>query len=166
MNEQEWKIKEVREGNTWENSYGVFQSYSLALEGHAEPVSMNKKFPVASPPQAGDTLYGVIEMVVNKNGTTTNKFVTKQRPEGTPAPQTGSTGQTSSWHESPEKQASINRAVALNNAVVFWANPDKDNADSDMVLKTAGDFYAWLSQTTIDEDIKKVEDVGIDDIPY
>lgn len=151
----EYTIKSVKKGNTWNSPYGDMQSYTLSLDGVGEPVVLNKKVPVKQEPKEGETLYGTLEEKTNQKGNVYMKFTAVKPPEATGA------AQTSNWHESPEKQQSINRAVALNNAVITSGVTD----DVEKVLEIAGAYFAWL---TNEKEMLEVNDKPIDlsDIPF
>lgn len=138
MNPQEYKIKQVyKDKNTWSNSFGEFQGYTLVLDGVGEPVSMNKKMPVTSEPEVGQTLYGTVEIGTSANGRSYHKFKSEKRPE---APQT-----SHSYQKSPEQADSIYRSVALQQAVAHFAGTDVNEY---VVLGVAYAFYGWLSNPT------------------
>jgi len=158
----EYKIIDVKQGNQWESPYGVMQSYTIALEGVSEPVVLNKKCPVKHEPKTGETLFGTLEEKTNAKGNVYMKFTAQKPPEAT------GQAQSSNWHESPEKQQSINRAVALNNAVLY---APIEKATVDQTLQVANVFYAWLTDTAEVKDVKEVLDVDerpidMSDIPF
>ena len=84
------------------------------------------------------------------------KFTAQKPPEAT------GHAQTSNWHESPEKQQSINRAVALNNAVVTSGVTD----DVAKVLEIADAYFSWLTGEEVKEDIKGEDSISLSDIPF
>jgi hypothetical protein len=139
----EYKILSIRRGTEWSNSYGTFQSYSLSLEGFGEPVGLNKKVPVADEPQVGDVLFGNIETRRNKTGSEYHSFKAEKRPD------TVATPATSSWSELPDKQDSIHRSVALNDAAVVFQGTGEN---ASVVLFYAEEFYQWLKGTQPLED--------------
>ena len=152
----EYKITSVKAGNIWSSPYGEMQSYTVSLDGVGEPVVLNKKCPVKHEPKEGETLYGKLEEKTNAKGNVYMKFTAEKPPEG--AQSTGS----SNWHESPEKQQSINRAVALNNAVITSGVTE----DVDKVLEIAGAYFNWLTQEkepVLDSDDKPLD---LDSIPF
>lgn len=153
----EYKIVDVKAGNVWESGYGQMQSYTIAIEGVSEPVVLNKKVPVKQEPKTGDTLYGLLEEKTNAKGTVYMKFTAQKPPEAT------GQAQGSSWHESPEKQQSINRAVALNNAVVY---AQVDKLDADKTIEIAELFYSWLTLTPPEEKEEETDTIKISDIPF
>lgn len=137
----EHKILSIKKGNEWTNSFGTFQSYTLSLEGHGEPVGLNKKVPVTNEPQVGDVLYGNIEVKTTKTGMEYSSFKAEKRPEGELPP----ANQVSSWSENPERQDAINRSVALNNATSIYHGTGGDiTVDTNDVTILADKFYAWL----------------------
>jgi hypothetical protein len=156
----EYKIIDVKQGNQWPSPYGEMQSYTLALEGVGEPVVLNKKVPVKHEPKEGETLYGKLEEKTNQKGNVYMKFTAEKPPEAS------GQAQGSNWHESPEKQESINRAVALNNAVVSIGVTET----AEPVLELADRYFAWLTKS----DKEKIEDVlgdtekpiDMSDIPF
>jgi len=149
----EYKIVDVKAGNTWSSGYGEMQSYTLSLEGISEPVVMNKKVPVKQEPKTGETLFGKLEEKTNQKGNVYMKFTAEKPPEST------GQAQTSNWQESPEKQQSINRAVALNNAVITSGVTE----DVAKVLEIADAYFGWLTNTT---EVKQVKEVlGVDERP-
>ena len=153
----EYKIKDVKAGNIWSSGYGEMQSYTLVIDGVGEPVVLNKKVPVKQEPKVGDTLFGTLEEKTNGKGNVYMKFTAQKPPEAT------GQAQSSNWHESPEKQQSINRAVALNNAVVTSGVTD----DVAKVLEIAGAYFGWLTNEVkeVKEEIKE-EPISLDDIPF
>lgn len=103
---------------------------------------------------------GDIELYTNAKG----KEYVRQAPKDEPAVAGGS-----SWgSDSPEKQDSIYRSVALNNAVTLHAamtqGKDAFSSVNNAVLKTANDFLNWLKKEEIeqDEEIKSDEDYQVD----
>jgi hypothetical protein len=156
----EYTIKSVKKGNTWNSPYGDMQSYTLSLDGVGEPVVLNKKVPVKQEPKEGETLYGTLEEKTNQKGNAYMKFTAVKPPEAT------GQAQSSNWHESPEKQQSINRAVALNNAVVTSGVSD----DIEKVLEIADAYFAWLTNEEIKQDVKEEletqETISLSDIPF
>lgn len=159
----EYEVVDVKKGNQWSSGYGEMQSYTISLKGVSEPVVLNKKVPVKQEPHVGELLYGSLEEKTNSNGNVYMKFTAEKRPEAQP---TGG----SNWHESPEKQQSINRAVALNNAVITSGVTD----DVAKVLEIADAYYTWLLGTTtinvsFKDDVKEVvgeEPISLDNIPF
>lgn len=127
----EYKVKAVKEGfKEWSNDYGAFRTYLVQVEGNGEPVSINRK--ADSPvPKVGEDLYG--DITQGKFG---QSFKSKKKPF------------TPNNYESPERQDSINRAVALNNAVNLYAGTKTLPV---IVLLTADAFLGWLKQETNDE---------------
>lgn len=131
----EYKIIDVKRGSEWSNSFGTFQSYTLVLENYGEPVGLNKKVPVSQEPQVGDILFGNVELKRNKAGNEYASFKAEKRPEGQVIPT------TSSWSEDPNKQDSIHRSVALNDAALIFQGTGEP---SSIILSMADDFYMWL----------------------
>lgn len=132
----EYKIIDVKRGSEWSNSFGTFQSYTLVLEGYGEPVGLNKKVPVSQEPQVGDILFGNVELKRNKAGNEYASFKAEKRPEGQIV-------LPNSWSESPDKQDSIHRSVALNDAALIFQGTGEP---SDVVLELADAFYTWLKK--------------------
>lgn len=155
---QEYTISIFKPGD-YQDTYGNYWC-EVAFEGVSEPARWSMKEESVAKYKPGVSVYGHLEEATSKAGKAYNRFKVDQRPEGSQGP-TGASKPQSGWTESPEKQQAINRAVALNNAVIFHQN-DVDNLPKD-VLNVADQFYAWLSQTTIEEDIKNIT---IEDIPY
>ena len=152
----EYEITDVKAGNQWASPYGDMQSYTLVLKGVGEPVVLNKKVPVKQEPKVGETLFGTLEEKTNAKGNVYMKFTAQKPPEAT------GHAQTSNWHESPEKQQSINRAVALNNAVVTSGVTD----DVAKVLEIADAYFSWLTGEEVKEDIKGEDSISLSDIPF
>ena len=63
--------------------------------------------------------------------------------------------------ESGDKQMSIHRSVALNNACVLYANGEVTDLTKDVVLITADLFLQWLTKPTEEAETskKRAEDV-------
>lgn len=81
---KDYTVKDAKKNDMWENSYGKFQSYALALDGVGEPVSINRKVMDDGSHKeinTGDTLYGdLVEQ--SKNGKTWYKFKTQKKQAG------------------------------------------------------------------------------------
>ncbi len=144
-----WYTPELIEGNDWLNKrlentdYGLY--YTVKFAGDANTHLWQAK----TAPEEGKKYYGHIEMA--KSGKST-RFKKDKEPEGIERPAGANT-----WAESPEKQASINRAVALNNAVLFA--PQVKATESADVLSLAQDFYTWLAQDKVLEPEYTDEDI-------
>lgn len=139
-------------GNTW---------CSMSLEGFGEPVTIVLKDP--STVHVGSELYGRIEQAKKKNGGEYWRFKKEQKEEA-PTQATEQKG----WHESPEKQESINKAVALNNAVIYAGIEKLTVADT---LNVAEQFVKWLrteKENTKHEIAEAMgeDPVSLDDIPF
>ena len=153
----EYEIVDVKKGNQWSSGYGEMQSYTISLKGVSEPVVLNKKVPVKQEPHVGELLYGSLEEKTNQKGNVYMKFSAEKRPEA------AGQAQTSNWHESPEKQQSINRAVALNNAVITSGVTE----DYKTVIAIADIYLTWLSG-----EVKEVQEIigdevlDLDSIPF
>lgn len=114
-------------GNTWCDAVFV---------GIGEPVKWVLKDPDSV--KVGEKYYGEIEEKISKAGKAYLKFK-RAKPEDS--------SQQGSYQESPEKQDSINRAVALNNAVAMLSQTGSEfvlgQSDKD-TLALADKFYVWL----------------------
>lgn len=141
MDSREYTLKELRVGD-YEDDFGNTWCDAIFAE-YGEPVRWVLKEPTGV--HEGLKYYGHIEEKTSKANKPYNRFY-RDKPEEHAAPSSvPSAG--SSWVESPEKQASIQRSVALQQAVVL-AGP-LGNAED--VLVNADKFYAWLQH----EDIPK-----------
>lgn len=119
---------EFLNGKLESDQYGIY--YSVRFDGDAETYLWQAK----TAPEESKAYYGHIEE--SKSGKSL-RFKKDKAPEG-PGPS------NNSWQESPQKQDSINRAVALNNAVVR-AGQDGGIAGEIDVLGIADIYYQWLS---------------------
>ena len=148
----------------YKDTYGNYWC-EVAFEGESEPARWSMKPESVEKYKPGVSVYGHIEEATSKAGKPYNRFKTDQRPEGTQAPQSGSKPQTSSW-DNPERQDAISRSVALNNtATIYQGVGDKANVVE--MLALADQFYAWLTKTSIDEDIANVNiSDSLDGIDY
>lgn len=163
---QEYTIASVKLGKQWQGHGKTFQAYYLGLNGVSEPVSMNKVVPVKASPEIGDVLYGVLE-----DTEFGKKFTATERPPEAFGSPVGASKPSGGWTESPEKQQAINRAVALNNAVLLISSEEGTSNEETVVavLKTADKFYEWLSKTdkgNVDGVLGETKPVNLDDIPY
>lgn len=146
---QYYTIKSFKRGQPWQNAYGKFQSYSLSLEGLGEPVSLNRKLddddqvPAELEPKAGAQVYGRVEMVQSNKGTTYYKFTGEKEPDDTYTGSGAKTAPTGSYvaQESPDRQDSIYRSVALNNAATIFQGM---GVSRETVTKYAEYFDEWL----------------------
>ena len=142
---QDYKISGiVKPGfQEWSNEYGSFRTYSVQVEGNGEPISINRK--ADSPaPVVGDEIYG--DLTDSKYG---QKFKSVKKPFIPGASPKAGNG----W-ESPERQDSINRAVALNNSVNLYAGT---KTLPETVLLTADTFLEWLKPTEPEKEEKPVD---------
>jgi hypothetical protein len=138
-------------GNSW---------CEVAFEGMSEPARWVVKDP--SRIKVGDVVYGHIEDATSRAGKPYNRFKIDQREDNQSSPQKASTG----YSESPEKQDSIYRSVALNNAAVVYGGVSKLLIGE--ILQTADKFYLWLKNESEDPVITEVPDepINLDDIPF
>ena len=138
---QDYKIIAVaNRTKDWSSTYGNFTTYSVQVQGNGEPVAINKKAD-SEPPKEGDVIYGDI---------TDSEFGQKFKSAKKPFGQQG-------YQESPEKQASINRAVALNNAVNHLAAQGQVGLADKAVLDWADKFLAWLQAKPEQKDTSQPE---------
>lgn len=140
------------------DQYGTW--YTVVWTDDAEKIYWQTK----TPPEVGKTYWGWLEKTSTGKSIKFkwDKLNTPSEDAGSPV--AGIKPQNGNWHESPEKQASINRVVALNNAVLLHPN-----LADDRILETAQTFYDWLSKTDkgkVDEVMGDTEAVNLDDIPY
>lgn len=161
---QEYTISIFKPGD-YQDTYGNYWC-EVAFEGVSEPARWSMKEESVAKYKPGVSVYGHLEEATSKAGKAYNRFKVDQRPEGSQGP-TGASKPSGGWTESPEKQQAINRAVALNNAVLhvnLLIGMSEGTFGVEDVLTTADTLYKWLSQTTIEEDIKNVTDSleGID----
>lgn len=131
---QAYTITAVKpEVSQWSNAYGTFNSYTVRIAEHNDPITFNRK--TDSPaPKIGEELYGDL---VNDSPHGW-KFKSQKRPDGF----SGSTSPQQSG-ESVDTQDSIWRSVALNNAAVIFQGAAGEAAKAD-VIGYADVFYAWL----------------------
>lgn len=108
-------------------------------------------------PEEGKKYYGHVE--ATKSGKAL-RFKKDMVPEDKPAPAEANDKQAS-YAADPEKQAAINRAVALNNAVAYHVGGHESESNN-TVITTAEEFYAWLQneQPLIDPFDKPIYDVA------
>ena len=139
---QDYHVLQFKRG-TWKDNNDNFWC-DMALTGISEPV----RIAVKDPQQFHDDmeLYGVIEDATSQAGKPYLKF-TRKKKEDDKSVQAELIGQASPKNErlpeSPEKQHSINKSVALNNAVLLYANA----ANKSNVLAKANEFLGWLEST-------------------
>ena len=159
----EYEIVDVKKGNVWSSGYGEMQSYTISLKGISEPVVLNKKVPVKQEPHVGELLYGTLEEKTNQKGNVYMKFSAEKRPEST------GQAQGSNWHESPEKQESVNRAVALKAACVIYQGTSME-VPHETITGLADSFYSWLTQeapaTAPAAEVIGDEPIDLDSIPF
>jgi hypothetical protein len=112
------------------------------VEGIGEPVNMNKVVPVRDEPQVGEMLYGTVELMTSKKGTSYYKFKAEKEPDDA---QPVKSPAQSSYVPQESKDESIARAVALKAAVERHAYGGEvfDN----QILDTADTFLAWLQNS-------------------
>lgn len=156
LNKPGWYEVKHAEPNEFLNSklendtYGIY--YSVAFQGDASTFLWQAK----TAPESGKKYWGHIEQT--KSGKSM-RFKKDKEPENVPA-------QAASNFESVDKQDSINRAVALNNAVALYAGilemNDVDPKTEDLLLATADKFLTWLknepSETPGRDKARKVAD--------
>lgn len=117
-------------GEPWTSPDGKVTIWNVKLE---DPSGEQGQYSTMSKIIAEVGWSGDLELYTNAKG---KDYVRQAPKEEQPQPSSGS-----SWGESPEKQDSINRAVALNNAVLN--NP---LATAEAVIEVAEKFYAWLTE--------------------
>lgn len=146
-----YKVKTAVE-NDWLNqkldnfNYGKY--YSVLFHGDAETYLWQTK----EAPEVDKEYYGHMEPTKSGKGM---RFKKDKVDSTGPVPVTANEKQAS-FVETPEKQNSINKAVALNNAVNLYASSGGLGID---ILKKADEFYAWLSNETVDEEEEESEGV-------
>ena len=96
---QTYTIKDCRKGRTEKDSYGEYQNYALALDGHGEPVKLRRSIDKPAP-EIGDILHGSLQEF-EVGGRIYYNFVTEARP--VPPPMT--------THEAIMSQFAIKLAV-------------------------------------------------------
>lgn len=165
---QDYVIKDIKKNDQWSNAFGTFQSYTLALNGVGEPVSMNKKTPVNQEPQIGDSIYGSLELQTAKNGRTFYRFKSEKKEE---APAQKQEQSDEYWNE---RNNAIRAQWAINQAREYIQHMLGDNAKLTEILDTAKLFYAMVEQVTADdtkfqEAVAKAFDVdggiNVEDVP-
>lgn len=134
---QEYTVSQVssKEPKRWKNDYGTMITYVVMLEGHQNPVQINKK-EASNAPIAGDTIYGHIESTDFGD-----KFKSDLRPSGSGGNKTS--GQSSSY--TPRDDASIKAQFAIKAAIqyVIGTGGDKDISE---VYTIAKEFYAMVDR--------------------
>lgn len=143
-----YTVQNVAE-NEWLNQkltttqYGIY--YNVQFEGDAETYFLQAK----TAPVVGDKLYGHIEQ--SKTGKSL-RFKKDKLEEPQNAPYSPVTG----YAETPDKQNSIYKSVALNNAAILYAqSEDKSN-----VLSKADEFLDWLTSDKPSESVTIEGTVG------
>lgn len=143
----------------------------VAFEGVSEPAKWSMREESVPKWKEGMEVYGHIEEATSRANKPYNRFKTDKVPEGAPEATPASPGgskPSGGWTESPEKQQSINRAVALNNASVLFEGLG-GGADVTNIIAIADTFYTWLStsdKAKVEAVLGDTEPVNIDDIPY
>lgn len=120
-------------GEPWSSPDGKVTIWNVKLE---DPSGEQAMYSTMSKAIGQVGFSGDLELYTNAKG----KDYIRQAPKEEVAEAVS----PSSWHESPEKQNSINRAVALNNAVATGG----PLAETTAVLLIADKYYAWLSGAT------------------
>lgn len=141
---QEYKVTAFKAGDFKDNFGNTW--CEAVFEGVGEPVRWVLKDP--SKISVGDVVFGHIEEAISKAGKPYNRFKTDKRDDYAPPKD------SKAWVESDEKQKSIARSVALNNAVAFYSG--KPDIKYTHVLETADKFLEWLTKS---DDEKNVEGV-------
>ena len=154
---KDYKVIEFKRGD-WVDNFGNYWC-DMALEGVSEPVRIAVKDPTQF--ESGQVLYGTIEHGNSKAGKPYLKFKRLKKEDGNAGTETKREWQP----ESPERQDSINRSVALNNAAVIYQGSGVEPGD---VTKTADVFYAWLKGpiAAVDDAFGTSEPINMDDVPY
>lgn len=139
---QDYTIRSIKKNDQWSNEHGTFQSYAIAFEGIGEPVSMNKKVPVAQEPQPGDVLYGSLELKMGKSGRTYYKFNSEKKPDE----QTYHTEKQSDeyWQD---RNKSVKAQFAIKTAVQLLKNPEAD-VDAETIEYWAIVFYKMVENVS------------------
>jgi len=158
---RDYEVLDFKKG-TFKDDYGNWYC-NMALKGVGEPVTIAVKDPTQF--ETGMTLYGTIETKTSRAGKEYLKFKREQKEESVG---TQGVAQKGSWQpESPERQDSINRSVAINNAAVVFQGT---GVEAERVIAYADSFYTWLTAaratTAVDETFTGTEPVNLDDIPY
>jgi hypothetical protein len=152
---QDYEILDFKKG-TFQDNYGNYWC-DMALKGFGEPVRIAVKDPTEF--HEGMSLYGVVEEKESKAGKSYYRFKREKKEETS-----ASSSPSNNW-ESPERQDSINRSVALNNANILFQSTA---ADADEVLRIADKYYDWLKNHQTTDVIEPVTDkpITLDDIPF
>lgn len=111
--------------------------YSVQFEGNAETYNWQAK----NQPETGKAYWGQLELAKSGKSTKFKKLKEEDAPSSQPA-------NSSSNFETVDKQDSINRAVALNNAALFWSNQPDAHTSTDMITQLADLFLSWLKNET------------------
>lgn len=138
---QEYTITQIKKNDTWKNNYGEFQSYSLALQGFGEAVSLNKKVPVSQEPQVGDVIYGSLELATGKSGRDYYKFKAEQRMDN----QNDSPSPSQKPVDWDNRQNSIKAQFAIKTAVELLKDPLHDITE-DLIEHWANIFFNMVDK--------------------
>lgn len=126
-----YKITKVSETvRDYDTKFGAMKSYKVMLENETDPVEISQKASTPAP-EAGQELSGSIQ---------TTDYGKKFKKEFANGGFTGGSGGNKT--ESPEKQDSIMKMNALNNAVNIGSNHKWEGTST--ILATADEFLDWL----------------------
>lgn len=70
---QEYTIKNVQPREEWQSQYGAMKDYAISVDGESGWVKLTQKVET-KPPQEGDSIYGTITTVEDRNGNPYKKF--------------------------------------------------------------------------------------------
>lgn len=165
---QEYTVSQVssKEPKRWKNDYGTMVTYVVMLEGHQNPVQINKK-EASNAPIVGDTIYGHIEPTDFGD-----KFKSDLRTSGSGGNKTS--GQSASY--TPRDDASIKAQFAIKAAIQYVIGDNTTPMTTQDVETYAKIFYAMVERVKdsvpptlkASTDINDSEDekINLDDIPF
>jgi hypothetical protein len=144
---QDYEIIDFKAGDFKDNYNNYY--CTMALRGISEAVTIATPDPTKF--HTGMLLYGTIEHKISRAQKPYLKFKRMQKEDAPTAPRpqaefmAPAAAPKKEWQpESPERQHSINRSVALNNAAAV--NVGKT---AEVVLATADAFYEWLDGSPV-----------------
>lgn len=135
-----WEDRD-NDGAPVRDQHGNYRGSVLFDEDSSEPIDATFK----TQPAVGDKKYGVVDLYQTRAGKTRKGFKSAPRPQpgyGNAPVQAGQVAAKREWQpDSPEKQDSIARSVALKAAVdTPWGSPPSETE----VLQLADRYLGWL----------------------
>lgn len=166
---KDYEVVQFKAGTFMDN----YQNYwcDMALKGISEPVRIAVKDPTQF--HDGMVLYGTIDHAKSKSNKPYLRFKRIEKKEESAPASLATDKAASGWsHENPERQDSINRSVALNDAALVYQGT---GVAAESITEMADAFYAWLrgpvgavndvfGADTV-HDVKD-EPINLEDIPY